>query len=286
MKNSLGIVARYAHITALAAYTFSPQDSGVFLAAIPAGTPGTTLNLPAEPNEGDMYSFADTDGSCNEAHFVALVPAAGGTTVNGGGTHIFAFSRFSGYVVFDAAADNWVLYESATGDEEVTLNAFSTNGNGGPVTPGALTLAAATPVLVAAVGMTPKGVGLTEVAFMLTLTLAAADTVTMRAAVQANVTSITGGSELGGASPSFNYETGQGAGQPVVVVGGAVTQQGSFVESRPAGALTVTCIFAGAVELPAVTVAGAVSAILLDIATTGGADISALSLSAFGQEVS
>jgi hypothetical protein len=102
---------------ACTAYSFGPNDGLVALKEIPANageTPGCTLTLPFEAQDGDVYAFADTDGSCSSTHVVTVLPSNDAHTVQGetGVAYILPFSE--GSFRFVAAFDSWVVDGSNT----------------------------------------------------------------------------------------------------------------------------------------------------------------------------
>lgn len=69
---------------------------------------GTTLQLPANPSNGDEYRWSDGDGSCSPSSVVTLT-AVGGATVRNGAAVRFNTPFSWAVATFDAANNDWVL---------------------------------------------------------------------------------------------------------------------------------------------------------------------------------
>jgi hypothetical protein len=284
--NNVTLLEVYQHLSNVAAFTYSPQDTGVFLKNVPAGLPGMIITMPADPSDGDRYSFADVDGSLSTAHVLEVRPDPAGTATIDGAVAVAYFTAKAGATfIFDGDANDWVVVDSATGAFDTNANVVSTNQAGGPATLGDLTTGTATPINLFAIGMKPKSSGLVELLVMLTFALSAADTVTMAVASQADVSAITGGTQVT-ASPQLNVESGQGAGQPVVVTGGATTAQGSNVQEIATGGISkVTLVYSAFVQLTPAALAANFAAIVATIAAAGGATITGITATISAREL-
>lgn len=114
--NATAIIESFAEVIGETSYDYSTQDTGAYLFAIPGGSVGTTLVLPADPNNGDWYEFADADGSCSSANPVTLAARAG-ATILGGASVSFTAAFCSGKVRYVARTQNWVFISGpGTGD--------------------------------------------------------------------------------------------------------------------------------------------------------------------------
>lgn len=285
--NNVSIIEVYRTLSAVAAATFSTQDTGVFLKLVPAGVPGMILTLPAEPSDGDRYFFADVDGSVSISHVLEVKPDPGGSaTIDGASVAAYFQSKVSGWFVFDGDANNWVPVLSGTAAFETGANQITTASTGAPATLGDLTSGTATPIILFAIGMKPKSTGNVQLDINLVYTLSAADTVTMAVGTQNNCSSIAGGTQVF-ASPQLNVESGQGAGQPVVVTAsGGLVNVGNFESEVATAQITKqTAVFSGLVTLAEPTTAGDVTAIVVTIAAAGGAHITGMTALISAREV-
>jgi hypothetical protein len=123
--NSQGTIQVFTAVAALAAYGYAPQDTGVFLSAIPSG--GIVLTLPDDPNDGDWYEFADVDGSCGPGNPI-VVTAGADTTIQGGAALTIINPYSAGVVRYSAGVSNWVFVSrtSASSTDQQTLYGAST----------------------------------------------------------------------------------------------------------------------------------------------------------------
>jgi hypothetical protein len=260
-------------------YKFSPEDSTVRFRKLPANAAvtgiGLRLELPANPSDGDTYEFLDADGSCDLAHLVFVFPDPGGTATIGGQNGpgvpspltLFAFGEANGGArfQFDAAANQWIMWESVT----PLFNALSNYIASGPQTPANFAGGAA--INLAAFLVQPKGSGRFVLRAMLEFIAAAADAgVILDVVVIPDVTVFSGGAGVGPATaPTMRYETGTGAGQPVVVTGGAPVNFGEWKQQVQAALLTQTATLALDCTVPKPTVANALgAAIVITLADT------------------
>jgi hypothetical protein len=104
-QNNTGTIAIVSPIVGESFYSFSPQDTYAALAEIP--TFGVTLQLPADPSDGDRYEFADVDGTCSALNPIIL--GGNGHNLQGLEVIIFYAPYDAGYVWFDANSSTWVL---------------------------------------------------------------------------------------------------------------------------------------------------------------------------------
>jgi hypothetical protein len=114
--NAQNTIESFAEVIGATSYDYSTQDTGAYLFDIPGSSVGTTLVLPAEPNNGDWYEFADADGSCSSTHPVT-VAARSGATIVGGASVSFASAFCSAKVRYVARTQAWVFISGpGTGD--------------------------------------------------------------------------------------------------------------------------------------------------------------------------
>lgn len=147
--------------------------------------------------------------------------------------------------------------------------AFSGNA---ALSPGDLTSGTNTPIVLAALDLTPVNKGLFLFHALVDYTLSAADTVAFSVQAIPAVTAITGGTALG----NVHYESGQGAGQPVVVTGGTpVPSLTTSDEIATAQIAHQSKTIAGLVQL---TETQTRQAIQLTVVATGGSHITSMSL--------
>lgn len=109
--NSQGTIQVFSDAVGAASYAYAPQDTGVFLSAIPSG--GTALLLPSDPNDGDWYEYEDVDGSCGPSNPI-VVTAASETTVQGGASISLIVPYSAGVLRYSSRASNWVFVSSAS----------------------------------------------------------------------------------------------------------------------------------------------------------------------------
>lgn len=114
VNSLLGQRAVVIDVVALARYDFSDADTYAMCSAIPAG--GTTLQLPATPNPGDAYAWADADNTCAAGKPMIIVPDPGGTAKVAQLASIsFTTPGASGFAVFDSQTNNWVVFGFSAG---------------------------------------------------------------------------------------------------------------------------------------------------------------------------
>ncbi len=288
--NSTGTIAVNVDVSSYVAkpnnwggfYKFSPEDSTVRFRKLPANAAvtsmGLRLELPANPSDGDTYEFVDADGSCNTGHLIFLLPDPGGTASigaqNGPGVpsplpvFIFGAPNSGAKVQFDAAANQWLLWESAT----PRFNAGGNYSSSGPGTVAPANFAGGAAINLAAFLVQAKSSGIFNLRAMLEFVAAAADAgVILDVSVIPNVTAFSGGNGVGPVgAPTMRYETGTGAGQPVVVTGDAPVAMGEWKAQIVTGALTDTATLAVDCTVPNTTLAAGVlgHAIVITLADT------------------
>ena len=160
---------------------------------------------------------------------------------------------------------------------------FGNVGNSGAVSPGNFAGGAA--INLVAFLMTPRGLGSFNVRALLNMIVAAADAdIVLAVEVIPNVTAFSGGTLVTGGIPA-RYETGTGAGQPVVVTGDAAIPIGQWSEQIATGDIGhVTASLDLDANVPTPTLAGALgAAIVLTLATAAQA-LTGLKLNASVQE--
>lgn len=262
--------------------SWGPGESQLRLSKIPNATIGGLacfVVLPEDPEDGDEYEVLDTDGTCNPAAPIIVLPNPNGTVTTVGFLTGFSATSAGQGVKFnyDAAARNWTV--TLTGEGLVTALENSAGTAGTAVAPANFAGGAAINLcafLVKATG----GFGLFRLQFALKAAVAAADAALILAVeLVKNVTAFSGGALVGtGSAPSFRYETGTGAGQPVVVTGDAPTAVWTFERQVVAGQLTDTYTFTIDVLVPVQTNAAALgTAVVVTIADTAQV-VSAMSL--------
>lgn len=168
------------------------------------------------------------------------------------------------------------LLNSRAAGAGVAATNFALTGNT-PVAPSDLT-GTGTQIVLAAMDLTPKVSGLFHVDWTITYTLAAADTVKFIVEAVPAVTAITGGSSVGTIKLFYEHTT------PLVVTGGAPVLSLTTNDQIATGNIAhVTRQISGMVLL-----GGALNtrqAIQLNVVTTGGQNISAISLWGFANEI-
>lgn len=110
--NSTGTIAIVVLVDGKASYAYSPADTLVGVRAIPGG--GTTLTLPAAPENGDVYEFSDVDGSCAVANPITL--DGNGHTIRGAAMLAFAQPYSSATVAYVAAVRAWAVIATSLGN--------------------------------------------------------------------------------------------------------------------------------------------------------------------------
>lgn len=124
--NSQGTIQVFSDAANAAVYAYAQQDTGVFLREIPSG--GTELELPADPNDGDWYEFADADGTCSSTHPIVLT-AGEGATIGGASSLTFTSAFAGGMVRYSSAASNWILVaEAGAGDAIQSITSYNSTG--------------------------------------------------------------------------------------------------------------------------------------------------------------
>jgi hypothetical protein len=279
-------------------YAFSPQDNTVRFRNIPANVAGVGLlvTLPANPSDGDSYELVDADGSCNLGHAISLIPAPGGTATiaaqnspnlpNPLPSFTFANVNAGARMQFDSKHNQWLLWQSATGLYNAQNN-FANLGSGGAVAPGNFAGGAAIN-LFAFLFPHDAGLGVFRLVALVNMIVAAADAgVILAVSVIPNVTAFSGGTLVGTAgNPQGRFETGTGAGQPVVITGDAGVPIGQWIEQVAAGDVGhVTAALTLDMGLPFPTNALAIGVgILVTLADTAQA-ITGIKVNASAQEI-
>jgi hypothetical protein len=246
--------------------SWSPQDTTLRLSKIPVAGSGPSgagsacfVVLPANPRDGDEYEVIDADGSCGPASPILVVnnPNNPTQTINGlAPAPISAFAvttAFSGFKLkYDAEAKNWnVTLTGLIGLSIGLQNVAGTSQGGAPVAPANFAGGAAVNLCAFLVKANAGG-GLFRLTFTLKAAIAAADAGLLFAVQKVtNVLAFSGGAQVGGVNaPTFRYETGTGAGQPVVCTGDAPTTYFTFDRQVVAGQLTDTYSFSLLIPIP------------------------------------
>jgi hypothetical protein len=133
-------------VVALAAYSFSPQDSIALLEQIPAGS-GTTLTLPTAQAVGEWYEFSDVDGSCAPTHPIIL-SSSPPQTIHGGTSIVFTSPFAWARLVW--AGNGWAVQSGSGSATPALVGTASSTGNAIAVG-GAFASILAAPVVVPAV---------------------------------------------------------------------------------------------------------------------------------------
>lgn len=169
---------------------------------------------------------------------------------------------------------------AAQATERQLFNFFASARAGGPVTPGNLTAGTAASIDLFAVLLPPADPDgdMVELIAMVSFTLSAPDVVALGVTTAPDAT-CTGGATV---DNGIHYETGQGAGQPLVITSGASSPQGAFNANLGAGFQTIT--FAQFVNVPPAGASGQ-SIIRARIGAAGGATFTAMSLTVSGRAV-
>ena len=287
-----GAIARYSFLDLADAalpfnFYYSRNDTGVVVKNTPAAVddaPSLLINLPSNPSEGDQYTFADQNGTVGVGNPAVFVPGAepADTTVGSLGEYPLISPFSTATLTYSTEANDWIVSLGGQIALFADSNLAGTVIGGGNVAPGNIT--SETPVILWAAEVAPKTSGIFRVLMQLTLSLAAADTVTAILSAQSGLTAdVTGGSLVGGAgAPNFRYETGTGGGA-VVVPSTTTTAQGEAIAVVPTAEIAhVTLTFAGMVFVP--DAGDFPCAIVCTIATTAGEGITAMSLNASVQE--
>lgn len=111
--NSTGLIEIVVDVVAQAAHEFSTQDTIAHVSQIPSG--GTVLSLPdAAPSDGDVYAFADLDGSCSSGHPLHITDP-NGHDIAGSATQTFTTAFAWGVVRYDAQSRLWSLMTGTVG---------------------------------------------------------------------------------------------------------------------------------------------------------------------------
>jgi hypothetical protein len=244
--------------------SWSLQDTTLRLSKIPlAGSAGVGtacfVVLPVNPKDGDEYEVIDADGSCGPTSPILVTPNPNNptATINGlapAPLSTFAItSAFAGFKLkYDGNAKNWnVTLTGTIGVPGALANLAGTAIGGGPVAPANFAGGAAIN-LCAFLVKANSGAGAFRLTFTLKAVVAAADAGLLLAVQKVtNVTAFSGGSQVGGANaPTFRFETGTGAGQPVVCTGDAPTTYFTFDRQVVAGQLTDTYSFTLLIPIP------------------------------------
>lgn len=265
-------------LSAAATWAFAPSDTTVRLSKIT--TPTSVGRLPDEPEDGDRYEVIDADGSCNASHIVLVLPPVGSTATVTGLAGFALIGQFAGAIfTYDAGANNWNV--------SLNANAFFFGGanfagtQAGISNPG--DFAGGAPIVLCAFGFPIKSTGGFRLFFNLDFTLSAADTVTVTIDTVNNVTAIAGGGQVGSPSPSFNFETGAGPGQAVVVTGAAPVLHSTWRQQYTAATVD-TLSFTIDVRAPVPAPATPEIAIVVNIATAA-ATMTAMALSTTCEEL-
>jgi hypothetical protein len=214
-------------------YGFSPNDGTVRFRKIPANVAaiGLRVLMPANPSDGDEYEFIDADGSCSPGNTIEVVaPTNSGTTFSAAnlpGTPqplpLFPFesANASARFQFDEGHNTWIVFQAANSIYNAQDN-YASIGNSGAENPGNFAGGAA--INLFAFLVKPSATGVFNLRMLLNMIVAGADAgVILAVSIIPNVTAFSGGTlaGLGNFPPAARFETGTGAGQPVVVTGDA-----------------------------------------------------------------
>lgn len=131
--NSTGLIEIVVDVVAQAAHEFSTQDTIAHVSQIPSG--GTVLSLPeTQPSDGDVYAFADLDGTCSASHPLHVTDP-NGHDIAGSATQTFTTAFAWGVVRYDAKARLWSLQTGTAGGgpsgTASNLLVFQPNGTAG-----------------------------------------------------------------------------------------------------------------------------------------------------------
>jgi hypothetical protein len=158
------------------------------------------------------------------------------------------------------------------------FNFFATARAGAPVNPGNLTVGTAATIDLFAVLIPPGDPGgdMVDLFAVLNYTLSAPDVVALGITTAPNAT-VSGGATV---DNGIHYETGQGAGQPLVITSDAPSPEFAYNANVAAGFQTIT--IAQSVKVPPPGASG-FSIIRARIGAAGGATFTAMSLSFSGK---
>jgi hypothetical protein len=135
-----GVRATVAQVDGVASFNLDRTRTWADVTAIPGG--GTTINLPALPEEGDFYGWSNPDLSCGVANPITLAASAGTTFQGGAATLSLTTAGGAGFVVYFAEQATWVPILGGLPGEAGDSDIF------GLGTDGALTLTVDTPAFV------------------------------------------------------------------------------------------------------------------------------------------
>ena len=102
---------------------------------------GITVELPpGPPNDGDMYTVLDADGSASSGNPIVVLPSAG-TLIRGAASLVLAAAFAAAILVFDSEADEWTAFLSniPRGPRQASLGASAMSSSAPDRRPPAIT---------------------------------------------------------------------------------------------------------------------------------------------------